>query len=56
MKKILTILFCLMFVFGMVISCDNGESLSDEEIDKLGSVEQGLYGQDYEEVEYPFQD
>jgi len=50
MKKIITLLFCLMFVLGMIVSCNNGEPLSAAEQEKLKGKEAAYYGEDYAAV------
>jgi len=47
MKKIITLLFCLMFALGMIISCDNGEKLKDSDLKGYENND------DYEDVERP---
>jgi len=49
MKKIITLLFCLMFVLGMIISCDNGEMLEHGSSDLKGE-EYKYYFKDYDDI------
>jgi len=50
MKKIISVLFCLMLVFGMIASCDNGNPLKATDIAKLKGVEAEVYGKGYDDV------